>query len=44
MEEREQITLTIAQIIREKSETGQLVQFEEILTELSASGPSDIGD
>ncbi len=38
MEQREQITLTIAQIIRDRSETGQLVQFEEIWTELTGQG------
>ena len=31
MEQREQISLAIAQIIRERSEARQLVQFEEIL-------------
>lgn len=38
MEQQEQISLTIAQIIRTKSETGQLVQFEEILIELTGQG------
>jgi hypothetical protein len=34
----EEIRLTIARIIREKSEAGQLVQFEELLTELAGQG------
>lgn len=38
MEQREEIRLTIAKIIREKSETGQLMQFEELLTELAGQG------
>lgn len=38
MEQKEEIRLTIAKIIRERSETGQLVQFEELLTELAAQG------
>ena len=38
MEQREQISRTIAQIIREKSETGQLIPFEEIWTELVEQG------
>ena len=38
MEQREEVRLTIAKIIRERSETGQLVQFEEILTELAGQG------
>jgi hypothetical protein len=38
MEQREVICLTIAEIIRRRSETGQLVQFEEILTELTGQG------
>ena len=38
MEQREQISLTIAKIIREKSETGQLVQLEEILKKVAEHG------
>jgi len=34
MEQREQISQTIAQIIRERSDTGQLIRSEEIRTEL----------
>ncbi|MCX5872946.1 MAG: hypothetical protein NTY51_06890 [Deltaproteobacteria bacterium] len=41
MERREEIRLTIAKIIREKSEAGQLVQFEELLTELAGQGLSN---
>ena len=46
MEQQEQISLTIAQIIRERSETGQLVQFEEIWTELTGQGivKSEVAD
>jgi hypothetical protein len=38
VEQQEQVYTAIAQIIRERSETGQLVQFEEILTELTGQG------
>jgi hypothetical protein len=38
VEQREQISLTIAKIIREKSETGQLVQLEEILKKVAEHG------
>jgi hypothetical protein len=34
MEQPEPLTQTIARIIRERSETGQLIQFDEISTEL----------
>ncbi len=38
MEQQEQIYTAIANVIRKSSETGQLVQFEEILTELTEQG------
>ncbi len=38
MEQREQISQTIARIIRERSETAQLTQSEEIWTELVEQG------
>ena len=38
MEQREVICLTVAEIIRRRSETGQLVQFEEIFAELTGQG------
>jgi hypothetical protein len=38
VEQREQISLTIAKIIREKSETGQLVQLEEMLKKMAEHG------
>ena len=38
MEQREVICLTITEIIRRRSETGQLVQLEEILTDLTGKG------
>lgn len=46
MEQREVICLTIAKIIRRRSENGQLVQFDEILTELTGQGllKSEVGD
>jgi hypothetical protein len=46
VEQSEQISQTIANIIREKSEAGQLAQFEEILAEVAAQGllESEIGD
>jgi len=46
MEQQEVICLTIAEIIRRRSETGQLVQFEEILTELTGQSllKSEVAD
>jgi hypothetical protein len=46
VEQREQISLAMAQIIRARSETGQLVQFEEIWTELTGQGvvKSEVAD
>lgn len=41
MEQREKIRLTIVKIIRDKSEAGQLVKFEELLTEFAGQGLSD---
>jgi len=38
MGQQETISLAIAKIIRERSETGQLIQFEEILAGLSGQG------
>jgi hypothetical protein len=38
MEQQEAICLAIAKAIRERSITGQLIQFEEILTELTSQG------
>jgi hypothetical protein len=38
MEQREQLRRTIAQTIREQSETGQLIPFEEIWTGLVRAG------
>ncbi len=38
MEQKEEIRLKIAKIIRERSETGPLVQLEELLTELAGQG------
>jgi hypothetical protein len=38
VEPKEEIRLTIAKIIREKSEAGQLMQFEEISNELAERG------
>jgi len=38
VEQQEQIYTAIANVIRKGSETGQLVQFEEILTELTEQG------
>ena len=38
MDRRQQISQTIAEIIRERSETGQLTQSEEIWTELVGQG------
>ncbi len=38
MEQQETICLVIARIIRERSEIGKLIQFEEILTELTRQG------
>jgi hypothetical protein len=46
MEQPEAICLVIAKIIRERSETGQFVHFEEILKELTGQGllKSEDGD
>jgi len=46
MEKLEAICLTIEKIIRERSKTGQLIQFEEILTELTKQGfvKSEVAD
>jgi hypothetical protein len=41
VEQREEIRLTIVKIIREKSEAGQLVKFEELLTDSAVQGLSD---
>lgn len=41
MEQREEIRLTMVKIIREKSEAGQLVKFEELLTDLAGQGLSN---
>jgi hypothetical protein len=38
MEQKEQINLTIAQAIRERSQAGRLIQLEEIWAELSEQG------
>ena len=46
MEQQETICLAIAKIIRERSEIGKLIQFEEILTELTRQGllKSEVAD
>jgi hypothetical protein len=46
MEQQETIYLAIAKIIRERSEIGKLIQFEEILTELTRQGllKSEVAD
>ena len=38
MEQREQIGIAIAQMIRDRSEAGQLIQFEEISAQLNGQG------
>ena len=43
MEQQEQIFTAIANVIRKSSETGQLVQFEEILTQMTGQGLLTIG-
>ena len=46
MEQQEVVSLAATKLIRERSEKGQLVQFEEILAELDRQGPleSEIAD
>lgn len=45
MEQQEQIYTTIADVVRGRSQAGQLVQFEEVLSELAEQGlPTGEGD